>query len=182
MNSHPLNGAAFNSTISYATSAGLAGEVDMIFVVSEQNNAPINGSISMQFTVAGQLSSAAILSAPPITMTFGVNGDGLFNNTYLIGTTGIAFAPSGTMNGLIPMSVTEAMTLDATGSLTMVGHLNGEVDVVFSANGTPSAMRFLNGAVVLALTMTGDLSLNPSAPDDDERTFNRPFTQREFRR
>lgn len=182
MNTFPLNRTTLNGRIRYATSAGLEGETGMLFIVSESNLSPMVGSASMAFTTTGVVSSQIILSAAPVTMTFSVTGNALFNNQFLIGTTGIAFDATGTMNTIRYISGETLLALEATGSMKNLGRLAGQVTVEFTMNGDPLAIRFMEGAAVFALDITGDLSINPSSVDDDQRTFRRPFKNREFAR
>ena len=182
MNTFPLNGTTLGSAIRYATSAGLEGEADMVFIVSENNLSTMVSSVGMTFTVAGEITSQVILTAPNVSMTFTMTGDGLFNNQFLYGDIAVALDASGDPSVMHRLAGADLMTLEATGSLRLLGRLAGQVDVALNLSGDPLTIRFLEGAVVLALDSRGVLSINPSSVDDDQRTFSRPSSQREFAR
>jgi hypothetical protein len=182
MNTFPLNGTTLGSAIRYATSAGLEGEASMVFIVSENNLSTMVSSVGMTFTVAGEITSQVILTAPNVSMTFTMTGDGLFNNQFLYGNIAVALDASGDPSVIKYLEGTDLMTLTAAGTLKMLGRLAGQVDVALALSGDPLTMRFMEGVVVLALGVTGDLSINPSSVDDDQRTFSRPSSQREFAR
>lgn len=182
MNTFPLNGTGLDDAIRYATSAGLAGQVDMLFIVSNQNQVPMVGEIDLSMVVAGQISSQVVLTADPASMAFTVSGDGLFNNTFLNGTATMSFDMTGNTVILGQLQGQVVMSFDAVAALSMVGFLTGESDMGFDIAGVIRAIRFLDGNTIIGLDLAGDLSTNPSADDDIARTFRRAFNQREFRR
>lgn len=183
MNTFPLNGTTLGTAVRYATSAGLAGEVDMVFTVSEQNQVPMNGSITMNFTVGGQISSIVSLTASPILMGFTVNGDGLFNNTFLVGTATMGFTVAGdALRNLNQLQGEVVMSFDVAGSLLKTGYFAGEIDMAFAVEGALRAIKFLDGTAYFLIDVVGAMNNNASDVDDDARSFRRPFQQREFRR
>jgi hypothetical protein len=184
MNTNPLDGAVIDGVIRYATAPIPAGQISSVLIMAERNIQTIVGGMTFVHTVAGQIAAQVQITVdtPSIAMAHTVNGDGIFNNTFMIGHVVSSLDLTGSMYMTGYLSFRDTFVHEIAGDVQMEGMLSGANSFTLVMAGDPIAVGLMSGDMVDTLTMTGDLSVNISSPDDDARTFKREFTQREFRR
>lgn len=159
------------------------------FGVSEVQMTPFDSvTTGVTFSAYGDLGSLIGLSGPT-GLTFNVAAQELFALVSLSamapmdGGASIAFDVTGSLINLAGMLGNTGITMNAiSGELYVVISLSGNTGITLDTSGTIFAMICLFGDTGIAFSNEGEMWVNPFAEEDDDRTFRRPMTLKEFRR
>jgi hypothetical protein len=160
-----------------ASSTGITFELSFVNLVPME---PVTASIT--FITYGDMQGWNLIPDGTAGIVFSANSATPIVLHTLAGYTGIAFSSTANISTLGFVSGSTDITFASSGTLNGTFHFSGSTGISFDTSGNLIGVRYMGGETGITFELDSDLWVNPQAAEDEDRTFHRPMTIKEFRR